>query len=110
MDRRTGALLVAGACVPFAAATLVERADVELPCPFRDATGLPCPLCGATRAFALAARGDLGFLDYNAVWVAVAAVVVLAGLLRKAPPAWAYVAVMAVAWGYALANRAAITG
>ena len=34
----------------------------------------------------------------------------LAGALRlKAPPPWAYAAVMVLAWGYALANAGAIT-
>ena len=63
-------------------AAIGEDKGIELPCPFRAATGLPCPFCGATRAFALAAHGDSGFLDYNAVWVAVAALAVLVGLLR----------------------------
>jgi hypothetical protein len=37
-------------------------------------------------------------------------VVVLAGVLRpKPPPPWVYAAVMMVAWGYALAQRAPIT-
>jgi hypothetical protein len=29
------------------------------PCTFKDATGLPCPSCGMTSAFALLVRGDL---------------------------------------------------
>jgi hypothetical protein len=102
--------LIAAGCLPFAAAALIEREGVELVCPFRELSGLPCPLCGATRAFALAGRGDLAFVDYNAVWVAVAAVAVLAGMLRlKAPPVWVYAVVIVLAWGCALANRGAIT-
>lgn len=35
-------------------------------CPFRTITGLPCPTCGATRAFAALFSGDLpGSLGYN---------------------------------------------
>jgi Protein of unknown function (DUF2752) len=120
MDRRaaralpardlTRPALIAAGCLPFAAAALIERGGVELPCPFRELTGLPCPFCGATRAFALAAHGDLAFADYNAVWVLVAVAVAAAGLGRaKPPPAWIYAAVIVVAWGYALAQRGTIT-
>jgi hypothetical protein len=115
MDRRTGLLLIACGCLPFAAAQAMTHDGIELPCPFRAATGLPCPLCGATRAFALAGRGDARFLDYNAVWVAVALLAVLAGIAALAaprrinpPPAWALVLVAAVAWGYALVQRGPI--
>ena len=61
-ERRLGALLVAGGCLPFAAGALADRDGGGLlpPCPFRSLTGLPCPFCGATRAFALAVRGDCG--------------------------------------------------
>ena len=41
-----------------------------LPCLFRAATGLDCPLCGATRATLRLLRGDVaGALDFNALWV-----------------------------------------
>ena len=75
-------LIVAG-CLPFAAGALVSRDGAHFlpPCPFRTLTGLPCPLCGGTRAFAWAARGDSGFLHYNAFWVLVAVAMVFAGLL-----------------------------
>ncbi len=109
-----GALLLAGGCVPFAAGAALGEDGTGLPCPFREATGLPCPFCGASRAFALAARGDMRFLDYNAVWVAIAAVAVAVGFVNVARhvslrvPAVA--GAVAVAWIYALAQRGTIAG
>jgi hypothetical protein len=116
---RTGLTLIALGCAPFVAGALVPAdGDTGLLCPFRELTGVPCPLCGATRAFALAARGDSGFTSYNAVWVVVAALLIVAGALmlitRRAPAvpprmAWVGVAVLAAAgWAYALAERATI--
>ena len=121
-DRRLGALVLACGCLPFAAGALVERDGGLLPpCPFRAATGLPCPFCGGTRAFALAARGDGGWLTYNAPWVVLAALAVLAGALalagalplarvRRAPRLLAAAAVLATcaAWAYALVQRGPI--
>jgi hypothetical protein len=123
-ERRLAALLIAGGCLPFAAGAVLDGGP-GLPCPFRAATGLPCPLCGASRAFALAARGDAGFTRYNAAWVVLAALAVLAGLLALAgaplgravaalsspPRVVAALALMAVVpWIYALSQRQAIVG
>jgi hypothetical protein len=116
---RAGLTLMAVGCAPFAAGALVPAdGDTGLLCPFRELTGLPCPLCGATRAFALAVRGDTGFTSYNAVWVVVAALLIVAGavvlFMRRVPalpPRLAVVLVVLLAatgWAYALAQRATI--
>ena len=116
---RDGLILLALGCAPFAAGAIVPAdGDTGLVCPFRELTGLPCPLCGATRAFALASRGDAGFTSYNAVWVVVAALLIVAGALilltRRRPRLTPRVAAVLVAvagragWAYALAERATI--
>ena len=124
-DRRLGVLLLGAGCLPFVAGALAGPdgdAGVLPPCPFREATGLPCPLCGATRAFALAVRGDGDWTAYNAPWVVLAALAVLAGALLLAGArggrvriprgalAAAVVLFVAVAWAYALAQRGTIAG
>ena len=128
-ERRLGLLLLGGGCLPFAAGALVGEDGTGLwECPLRAATGLPCPLCGATRAFALAARGDGRFWQFNAVWVLLAAAAMLAGafaLLAPAPLSRARGALaarlatpariaavtllaLAVPWAYALAQSSTI--
>ena len=119
---RRGVALAAAGLAPFAAARVLydpDPADLggpELVCPFRAATGLPCPLCGSTRAVALFAHGDGGWTSYNAVAVVVLAALVVAGIvvaIRRAPlPRWegrttvvAVFALLAVAWAWTLTHR-----
>lgn len=90
---------------PFAAGALLPvHAVMAGPalCPFRALTGAPCPLCGATRAFVLAAHLDARWLDYGAVWVVAFAVVAVTGrrFLRAGP----VLATFVVAWAWALAH------
>jgi hypothetical protein len=115
---------MAAGCLPFAVGALVSRdgAGWWPPCPFRSITGLPGPLCGGTRAFAWAARGDSGFLHYNAFWVFVAVAMVLAGalvLLLRRPfldalmrtpgrVSLTIALLFASGWIYALSERATI--
>jgi Protein of unknown function (DUF2752) len=121
-DRGVGLALLGAGCAPFAAGALAgPDGDAGLlpPCPFRAATGLPCPLCGTTRAFALAVRGDGGWTAYNAPWVLLAAAVALTGLAvlagarpRPSPRTLGAAATLfvALAWAYALAQRGTIVG
>lgn len=121
---REGALLIGFGCLPFAAGAVLpaEGAGILPDCPFRSATGLPCPMCGATRAFTHVARGDAAFLNYNAFWVLVAVAMIVAGVIvaiKRRPfmddltrtPLRASVTLALLGgagWAYALAERATI--
>ena len=110
-------MVALAAAAPF---LLAQAATPALVCPLREATGVPCPLCGATRAFRLAGEGDLGFLRFGGWWVLLALVALAGGLLvfavgrRPRLPEgrallWSLVAVLLVVpWAWALAARDAI--
>lgn len=70
-----------------------------LPCIFRWVTGLPCPFCGMTTAFALLARGEwaaafgihvLGPAVYLITWGVLLAGVVGLVRNRRALPQWLF--------------------
>lgn len=112
--------LAALGAVPLAVGALLPadgEAGLLPPCPLLSLTGIPCPLCGATRAFAFAGHGDLAAaLDVNAVWVLYAGLaIVVAGVLavrRRPVPAPAplvlLVALAVPAWAWALTHQAGI--
>ena len=77
------------------------------PCMLRTITGIPCPLCGTTRAVTAAVHGDLlGSLWFNpaGLLVVVTAVVVLAAwrVRRITIPIWTFSLVLALMWAYQL--------
>jgi hypothetical protein len=122
--RSEGLGLIVAGCLPFAVGRVISRDGAHFvpPCPFRAITGLPCPLCGGTRAFAWVARGDGGFLHYNAFWVLVAVALIVAGVfvlasgrqflddLTRTPrrAMLTFGLLGAAGWAYALVERATI--
>ena len=66
--------VVGAVCV---ASALIDPTGGPTLCPFKAMTGLDCPLCGATRAAHQLFRGNvIGALDFNAVFVLVAPVLI----------------------------------
>jgi len=91
-------LIILGACTLLAAGaarvwwSLGGETHSLLFCPFRRLTGLPCPTCGATRAFAALGRGDLResfamnpLLTLGALGILAAAVASLARRIAARP-------------------------
>ena len=125
-DTTTGLLLILAGCLPLLAGAIYSAADgaerIPGACPFLLVTGVPCPFCGATRAFAFLASGDLAFLNYSALWVFAAGGLVVAGLLviftrfslkgfwsrRDNLAVWLVTGVIVAGWACAFINRGAI--
>jgi hypothetical protein len=82
--RRTRLIQAAGALATFPAAAAVQPylSDRYTICPFRNLTGWPCPLCGMTRAYAAASRGNwhLAWHYHPMWWLAPGAMLGIAGI------------------------------
>lgn len=96
--------VAAAGLVGVAAAWPLLPVHPPLVCPLRAATGVPCPLCGMTRACVAAAHGHLAAsLSFNpaGVLVVVAAVVALLRpqwFTRVRAPGWLLIAAIGALW------------
>jgi hypothetical protein len=76
----------------------------SIACPLRAATGIPCPLCGMTRAVIAAVHGHVGAsLAFNPGGIVVLAVALVAlaspqWLARLRLPWWSFAAVFGALW------------
>ncbi|GAA2183489.1 hypothetical protein GCM10009785_27260 [Brooklawnia cerclae] len=92
---RLGAFVLVGGAIAAAHAVL----GVGVPCPFRELTGLQCPLCGSTRAALRLTRGDVASAwSLNALFVVAVGVLIVCGVVWAVealggpavrPPRWA---------------------
>ena len=80
IDRRGAAAVLVGLAIALPGGLLRDEPAV---CPFRRATGLPCPACGLTRSWQAAAhlrpRDSFGYHPLGAVTFLAAAGIALAG-------------------------------
>ena len=96
--------VAAAGLVGVAAVWPVLPAHPPLVCPLRAATGIPCPLCGMTRACVAVAHGHLATsLAFNpaGVLVVLAAVVALVRpqlIARVRAPGWLILAAIGALW------------
>jgi hypothetical protein len=99
-DLRIGA----GALVGAAAILPVLPVHPPLACPLRTITGIPCPLCGMTRACVAAVHGHLGTsLAFNpggllVILVALAALIRPQWLVHARPPTWVMACALGALW------------
>ena len=84
-DRRLAAGAFALGAGALAAGAALPSAETGLLCPLREATGIPCPFCGATHAFVSAGDLDLaGVLAANWAWVLFALALMALAFLPRA--------------------------
>ena len=102
--REPNQLRVAAAGLVGVAAAWPVLPHPPIACPLRALTGIPCPLCGMTRACVAAVHGHLGTsLAFNpaGVLVVLAAIVALVRpqwLTRVSAPAWAILVAVGALW------------
>ena len=102
--REPNQLRVAAAGLVGVAAAWPVLPHPPIACPLRALTGIPCPLCGMTRACVAAVHGHLGTsLAFNpaGVLVVLAAIVALVRpqwLTRLRAPAWAVLFAVGALW------------
>jgi hypothetical protein len=95
---------VAAGLVGVAAVWPLLPVHPDIVCPLRAATGIPCPLCGMTRACIAAVHGHLATsLAFNpaGILVVIAALVALvrpALLTRIRVPMWCVIAAFGALW------------
>ncbi len=92
-----GVLIVARLLTPDPSGLGTHEQLLFVPCAFHWITGLPCPMCGMTTAFALMARGEvlaalqasvLGPPLYVATWLLGARALVMLARGGRGLPAW----------------------
>jgi hypothetical protein len=106
VEARRARDLRVGAGALLGAAAILPVLPVHLPvtCPLRAITGIPCPLCGMTRACVAAAHGHLGSsLVFNpggllVMLFALTALVRPQWLVRARPPVWVISAALGALW------------
>ena len=98
--------VASGGMLAIAAAWPILPLHPEVACPLRALTGVPCPLCGMTRAIVAAVHGHVGeSLAFNPggfIVLALALVAILrpAWLARLQLPTWSIFAIVGALWAW----------